>query len=76
MKQKKTIFGNYIVEMELSDFKIGDHVKYDGKGKAPKYLAEYTDLFVEKINKKNVRVISKSFSNEYWNINPINLSII
>lgn len=52
MKKIKTLFGNYITEMELCDFTVGDRVKYDGKGKAPKYLAEYNDLFVEKINKK------------------------
>lgn len=71
MKKIKTLFGNYITEMELCDFTVGDRVKYDGKGKAPKYLAEYNDLFVEKINKKNVRVICKSFPNEHWNISPV-----
>lgn len=49
---------------------------YDGKGKAPKYLAEYNDLFVEKINKKNVRVICKSFPNEHWNISPVCLRVV
>lgn len=55
MKKIKTLFGNYITEMELCDFTVGDRVKYDGKGKAPKYLAEYNDLFVEKINKKKCK---------------------
>ena len=50
MKKIKTLFENYITEMELCDFTVGDRVKYDGKGKAPKYLAEYNDLFVEKIS--------------------------
>lgn len=75
MKKIKTLFENYITEMELCDFAVGDRVKYDGRGKAPKYLAEYNDLFVEKINKKNVRVVCKSFPNEHWNISPVFLRI-
>lgn len=43
---------------------------------SPKYLAEYNDLFVEKINKKNVRVICKSFPNEHWNISPVCLRVV
>ena len=61
--------------MELCDFAVGDKVKYNGKGKAPKYLSEYNDLFVEKINKKNVRVVCKSFPNEHWNISPVCLQV-
>lgn len=76
MKKIKTLFGNCITEMELCDFAVGDKVKYDGKGKAPKYLTEYNDLFVEKINKKNVRVVCKSFPNEHWNIPPVFLTVI
>lgn len=34
--------------MELCDFTVGDRVEYDGKGKAPKYLAEYNDFFIQK----------------------------
>ncbi len=48
MKKIQTLFGNHLYEMELSDFSIGDRVKYDGNGNAPKYLAEYNDLFVKK----------------------------
>lgn len=76
MKQIKTLFGNYVTEMELCDFSIGDNVRYNGKGNAPKYLAEYTDLFVEKINKKSVRITSKSFPNEYWNVAPVYLKLV
>lgn len=64
------MFGGQIIIMELSDFKVGDRVKYNGHGKAPKYLTEYNDLSIEKINKKTVRVISDSFPSEYWNIPP------
>ena len=28
MKKIKTLFGNYITEMELCDFTVGDRVKY------------------------------------------------
>lgn len=73
MKKIRTIFGNYLCEMELSDFSIGDRVKYDGNGNAPKYLAEYNDLFVKKINVKNIKVGCTSFPNEFWNISPVHL---
>ncbi|MDD3417499.1 MAG: hypothetical protein PHY47_26500 [Lachnospiraceae bacterium] len=73
MKTYRTLFGNTISEMELTDFQIGNYVKYDGNGSAPKYLAEYVDLYVEKINIKTVRVVSKSFPNEHWNIPPVYL---
>jgi hypothetical protein len=76
LKKIQTLFGNYLIEMEINDFKVGDRVKYDGKGNAPKYLSEYDDLIVEKLNRKNVRVVSKSFPNEHWNIAPAYLKIL
>lgn len=76
MKKIQTLFGNHLYEMELSDFSIGDRVKYDGNGNAPKYLAEYNDLFVKKINTKNIKVGCISFPNEFWNISPVNLKIV
>ena len=74
MKTYRTLFGNVIPEMELTDFQIGNHVKYDGNGSAPRYLTEYVDLHVEKININTVGVVSKSFPNEHWNIPPVYLN--
>ena len=62
----------------LSDFSPGDQVKYDNRssfGGAPKYLSDYF-LFVEKRNRKRIRVICPAFPGEHWDILPEFLKII
>lgn len=75
MKRISTLYGNYILELETTDFTVGDIVKYTGHGDAPNCLCECI-LHVSSINDETITVECEEYPSEHWNIKPAYLQIV